>query len=111
MTNRSIYDLNRRTASGFTLVEMLVVITIVAMLIAILLPSLQAARRTAKFVLCASNMRQVGLIYLSYEAETRRYPSRDPLAGGWGALPERVVANGTELDPFFSDRRVFYCPD
>ena len=45
---------------GFTLIEMLVVITIVGVMIALLLPSLGAARETAKSMQCMSNQRQKG---------------------------------------------------
>ena len=45
---------------GFTLVELLVVISIIALLLAILMPSLQQAREQAKKVICGSNLRQQG---------------------------------------------------
>jgi prepilin-type N-terminal cleavage/methylation domain-containing protein/prepilin-type processing-associated H-X9-DG protein len=52
--------------SGFTLVELLVVISIIAMLLAILMPSLQKARDGAKLVMCQSNVKQQGVASLMY---------------------------------------------
>ncbi len=57
---------NVRKDRGFSLVELLVVIGIIAMLIAMLLPALARARQQAQMIECRSNMRQVGLYLLGY---------------------------------------------
>jgi prepilin-type N-terminal cleavage/methylation domain-containing protein/prepilin-type processing-associated H-X9-DG protein len=64
---------------GFTLVELLVVITIIGILIALLLPAVQAAREAARRAQCANNIKQLALGCLGHENATRQFPTN-----GWG---------------------------
>jgi prepilin-type N-terminal cleavage/methylation domain-containing protein len=64
----------RHTAGGFTLVELLVVIAIIGILVALLLPAIQAARSAARRAQCQSNLRQQGIAALLHVDATGHFP-------------------------------------
>lgn len=64
---------------GLTVLELLVVVSIIGMLMALLLPAVQASRESARRAICQSHLKQLALAMLNHESAKGRFPS-----GGWG---------------------------
>jgi len=104
-------------AKGFTLIEVLVVVAIIALLVAILLPSLNKARAQARNTQCLSNLRQFGVAVMGHAVE-----SEDIIPGGgnkssvnWMQIVNKAFGNKTPY-PYINDMPfdmlpIFHCPE
>lgn len=91
-----------RKSSGFTLVELLVVIAIIGILVALLLPAVQAAREAARRTQCFNNLKQIGLALQNYHDTQLRFPP-----GRWGGVSGRVYGTHSLLLPYMEQQPVF----
>lgn len=83
-------------SSGFTLVELLVVIAIIGILVALLLPAIQAARAAARRTQCQSNMKQIGVALLNYHGAMKEFPE-----GMYFDVPDPRVVPQAATSPYF----------
>jgi prepilin-type N-terminal cleavage/methylation domain-containing protein/prepilin-type processing-associated H-X9-DG protein len=80
----------RQTRSAFTLVELLVVIAVIGILVALLLPAVQAARESSRRAQCYNSLRQIGIALNQYHDRTRHFPA---------GYVSWLNASGTEIGP------------
>jgi prepilin-type N-terminal cleavage/methylation domain-containing protein/prepilin-type processing-associated H-X9-DG protein len=92
----------RSNPPGFTLVELLVVMSIIAALMGLLFPAVQAARESARRITCANNMKQIGLAVHLYETKFAVLPS-----GGEGYTVTQTSGDGAKEQPGLTVNIVF----
>lgn len=93
----------QKTRLAFTLVELLVVIAIIGVLVALLLPAVQAAREAARRTSCNNNLKQLGIAMLNFHDTFRHLPSAIRPAGA-STSPRLGVF--TNLLPFFEEQNI-----
>jgi prepilin-type N-terminal cleavage/methylation domain-containing protein/prepilin-type processing-associated H-X9-DG protein len=106
VTHRDLTYCRRRFTAGFSLVELLAVIAIVGLLVALLLPAVQASREAARRSQCASNLRQLGVGLLAYHEALGTFPS-GLVDRKTGANPKgRQLSWNVLLLPFIEEQNV-----
>ncbi len=101
-----------KKSRGFTLVELLVVIAIIGILIALLLPAIQASREAGRRLSCSNNMKQIGVAAQNHIFTTGRLPTNGWTAY-WIGIPERGTGRGQpggwifNLLPYMEQKQIY----
>lgn len=98
---------SRNHRSGFTLVELLVVIGIIGVLVGLLLPAVQAAREAARRMSCSNNMKQLGLALQNYESAFKVFPAQSTAPTSGKGFTARRGSWFTAVLPFVEQDGLF----
>ncbi|MCH2594226.1 MAG: DUF1559 domain-containing protein [Pirellulales bacterium] len=96
-----------RNPGGFTLAELLVVIAIIGVLVALLLPAVQAAREAARRTTCQNNLKQIGLGLQHYNEQHGAFPIGCIEWRPWGGTTQRQWAWSAYLLPFLEQQSLY----
>jgi prepilin-type N-terminal cleavage/methylation domain-containing protein len=97
-----------RVRLGFTLVELLVVIAIIGVLVALLLPAIQAARESARRSQCTNNMKQLALGAINFESAQKRLPPSGQCDSTGGASTTYMIHSvATYILPFIEQQAIY----
>ncbi|MCA9119073.1 MAG: DUF1559 domain-containing protein [Planctomycetaceae bacterium] len=105
--------MSKSTSRGFTLVELLVVIAIIGVLVALLLPAVQAARESARKMQCGTQLRELGQAAITFEGAKKRFPGwQEIVARNSGAPigptgPNKVAGWPVLLLPYLDQNALF----
>jgi prepilin-type N-terminal cleavage/methylation domain-containing protein len=100
-----------RPKRGFTLIELLVVIAIIAILMSILIPAMSRAQKQARAVVCQSNLKQWGAIWVMYTDDNNgNFPTRMADSGRWINVLYNYYSSDKNMNINFRSAKMRVCP-
>lgn len=106
--NHNITGTDSRNRKNFTLIELLIVVSIIAILAGLLLPALNAARQKSLSASCISNQKQIGIANASYANDFNNYAL--PIGGDYSGKTYSTLVQICYNLKYISDQKTFRCP-